>query len=494
MFKSAVSGSAPHRSLRISSQLIVWCVVLVSLIVVTATTYRLYRQMQLVFRQNVEERLMAIATVASTQFSPEDLDRITGPESVAAPIYAGTVLALQRIRRRTPDIRFLYILRATNDPSSMEFVADADSLHPDLPVDLNEDGVIDDADALVFPGETYDVSGLAEFRAAAFVRPYVDPEFISDQWGTLVGGTAPIFSTERPNGPTNYLVGVDLNISDYDELLQRMFVPFAAFVMLLLVVILAQVFTLRRLWQTQVRQLREIDRQKDELLSIVSHQLAAPITSLRWRLENLADGDCGPLTVEQQDQIKTMLRSTVGLADLVNILLELSRVELGRLTVLRAPVALDEFFDDLQQGIEAPAKEKGVLLTVERPTQLPIASIDRRLTRMTLENLLNNAVKYTPTGGRVKVTVERAGNLLHCRIADTGCGIPRDELPHLFTKLYRATNVRDSVPGNGFGLYIAKGAIEQQGGTIACQSEVGVGTTFDVELPIVEGLQTKVAN
>ena len=95
------------------------------------------------------------------------------------------------------------------------------------------------------------------------------------------------------------------------------------------------------------------------------------------------------------------------------------------------------------------------------------ATIDPRLTRMALENLRTNAVKYTPAGGRVRFSARVQYGRLSCEVADTGCGIPKEEQAQLFTKLFRASNVRDRMPGNGFGLYIAKGAIEQQGVTFS---------------------------
>jgi signal transduction histidine kinase len=102
---------------------------------------------------------------------------------------------------------------------------------------------------------------------------------------------------------------------------------------------------------------------------------------------------------------------------------------------------------------------------------------------MTLENLLSNAVKYSPMGGTVTLEVEVADGTLVCRIADTGMGIPLADQPHIFEKLFRASNVQQ-VDGNGFGLYVAKGAIEQQGGRLWFTSQQGQGTTFYVRLPL----------
>src|SRR5207249_95921 len=122
----------------------------------------------------------------------------------------------------------------------------------------------------------------------------------------------------------------------------------------------------------------------------------------------------------------------------------------------------------------------------EMPPTLPIAMLDRRYTRMTVENLLSNAVKYTPEKGTVHLKVEIKNNTLYCQVTDTGCGIPKDEQSKIFGKLFRASNVRNSVDGNGFGLYVAKGAMEAQGGKIWFESTEGKGTTFSVELPLGE--------
>mgnify|MGYP002624441262 CR=1 FL=1 len=350
-----------------------WTVGLILLLSVALTcgmTFWLYRQMQTVFRQGIDERLMSLAAVAATHFDPADLDRITGPESVETDVYRNTVLTLQRVRQLARHVRFIYILRPTDDPNTLAFVADADSLTPDVPIDLNQDGQIDDADALASPGDPFEVAEYPNFRDAAFMQPFVDPEFTKSQWGTFVSGTVPI-TRGNATGTANYVLAVDLEVTEYEGLLQRLFIPFGAFVSLLLIVITAQGASLRRLWQMQVRQLREIDRQKDELLSIVSHQLGGPITSLRWSLEGMQEGDLGKLTAEQQEEVSRMQQAASGLADLVSLLLDLSRIELGRLAVVRRAVDLQPFFDELLTVISTQAQEKGVELDTFLPKDLP---------------------------------------------------------------------------------------------------------------------------
>lgn len=446
-------------------------------------TYVLYGSMQQVFRLGLDERLMGLASVASTSFDAADLDRIKGAESVGTPSYEHAVLQLQRIRSQTANIRYAYILRRTDDPNTMEFVADADSLHPDQKVDLNGDGVINDEDALTYPGDPYDVSEFPEFQKDAFVQPFVDPEFTESQWGLFLAGTAPIHYSNDPQRPTSYAIGLDMSVSRFWTLLQRIFIPFVGFALFLITLIGLQAFVIYKLWKRQVHQMAEIDRQKDELISIVSHQLASPISSVQWSLQDMIDGDFGQLTDEQKAHLQEDLKTTRNLLDLAGLLLDVSRIELGRLKMKKLKQSLSEFFQEIITVVEQKAKEKGVRFSHVLPKSLPDGTFDKRLTHMTVENLLMNAVKYTPTGGSVDLVVEMSGNMLSCAVKDTGIGIPKKDQTQLFGKLFRASNVQD-VDGNGFGLYVAKGAIEQQGGKIWFESEEGKGTTFFVELPV----------
>lgn len=232
------------------------------------------------------------------------------------------------------------------------------------------------------------------------------------------------------------------------------------------------------------KELKELDRQKDELLSIVSHQLATPVTSVKWYLEMLLDGDSGELTEEQKKQLMTMQGVTADLVDLVGMILDVSRIQLGRMKVDRSDLDLNTFFSEVLAVIDPKATVKKQQFIKNMPKSLPTASLDKRLMRMTLENLLSNAVKYTPEGGRVDLTVTITDHTLRYEVKDTGCGIPKEDQDKIFGKLFRATNVRNT-EGNGLGLFAAKGAAEAQGGKVWFTSESGRGTTFFVEIPLV---------
>lgn len=440
----------------------------------------LYRNTQDLFKKSLQDRVIAIASTAAIQFDPIILDDITNDESIGTPTYVETVKRLQKIRANNPNLKFIYIQRSTVRPEILEFVADADSMNPDIPTDLNNDGVIDESDALNRPGEEYDVSDYPDFVSIAFSENYVDDELSIDQWGMHLSATSPIDGA----GQNNYLIGVDVDVSDFVTLTNLALIPFIAVAGFELLLLMALTVVLVRMWGGRVTLLQELDRQKDELLSIVSHQLAAPVTAIKWYLESILD-DGKNLKDEQKTDMKSMQSITEDLSDLVSMILDVSRIQLGKMRVDPQALDLQLFFSEILGVIEPKAKEKPVNLIKSLPDKLPVALLDKRLTRMTVENLLTNAVKYTPKDGNVWFTVTiDAKNLLSITVKDTGVGIPKADQGKIFGKQFRASNVRNAIDGNGFGLYVAKGAIEGQDGKIWFESEEGKGTTFFVQVPL----------
>lgn len=246
----------------------------------------------------------------------------------------------------------------------------------------------------------------------------------------------------------------------------------------------AQTAILIRIWKNRIEIVKEVDRQKDELLGIVSHQLATPITSIKWYLEMMMSGDVGKLNKEQAEHVQSMQLVTGSLVELVDMILDVSRIQLGRMRTEKQELDLNTFFAEILGIIDPKAQERGVQLIKNMPHKLPKAMLDKKYTRMTIENLLSNAVKYTPKGGKVTLDLKIQDGKLFCSVTDTGCGIPLADQDKIFGKLFRASNVRNTVDGNGFGLYVAKGAVEAQGGTIGFASVEGKGTTFKVMLPL----------
>lgn len=455
------------------------------LLVSAGSTFLMYKYTQNLLTERLQERLIAIASTAATKFDSSEINSVQTEDDRDSKEFASLVRKLGEIRESNSNIQFAYLMRRSEDPNIVNFIADADALSPVEDLDENENGILDAEEQPPGIGDPYEVGDYPVLRDEAFYHPAVDRELQPDQWGLIMAAYAPIVDA---SGNTVAIVGIDVLVDDFVRKTNSTLLPFLLFIFALLLLITYLTYMLLRMSEERVEVMRELDRQKDELLSIVSHQLATPVSSVKFSLEMLQDGDYGSLEKEQTKHI-SMMQSTVNdLKDLIAMILDVSRIQLGRMKVDRSDVNLSDFFEEVLSSIRVQAKEKAIVFKESMPEQLPIASFDKRLLRMTLENLLSNAVKYTPEKGEVKIDVNVNDGVLMYEVVDTGCGIPKADQDKMFTKLYRASNVL-GVQGNGFGLYVAKGAVESQGGSIDFTSIEGKGTTFSVSLPLVDPKQ-----
>lgn len=443
----------------------------------------IYIEIKFLFKESLREHVKAIASTGAMFFKTEELDKIRGRASLGTSQYRNLIFTLQKIKMQNPKLIFVDVYRKTENPVMFEYVGDADSILPDIPIDLNGDELINESDALAAPGDLYDGSEVPNFVENAFIRPDVDPELELSQWGLTLDASAPIFNKY---GLSEYVFNVSLNVTEFVRHQQLALVPFQIFVIILILILCILTCSLLKIWSSRVNLLQDLDRQKDELLGIVAHQLAKPITAIRWDLESLLDGDLGALPEKQKDEVDIMRTQAVNLADLVSMILDVSRVQLGKIKLEAQPLDLNAFFKEIIDVIEPTVKQKKIHFVKNMPASMPTVLLDKRYTRMTIENLLTNAVKYTPEGGKVTLDVSFKDGTMHCEVSDTGCGIPKEDQGKIFGKMFRASNVRNAVEGNGFGLYVAKGAVEGQGGTIGFSSKEGAGTTFTVTLPVRE--------
>lgn len=452
-------------------------------VLITASiTFLLYNYTRDLLLQRLNERLMAVAATSAIQFDPEDIEYINngGVSAVGSEIYTENVFKLQEIRNANSDIRYVYILSQTEDPNVVKFVVDADAASIIPSIDFNEDGIVDDDDVSV-PGEEYDASEVPALQGPAFDSTTVDSDLTVDEWGSFLSGYSPII---KANGEVVGTLTIDVEVTDFLRIVGATFLPFLLFIFLLLLLITTLTLVIVRIWNAKVNVVRELDKQKDELLGLVSHQLATPVSSIKWYLEMLSDGDMGELNKDQKEHVEAMSRIGENMSDLVSMILDVSRIQLGRMKIEKQDLELNGFFDEILATIEPKAIEKKVEFIKRIPDSMPIAKLDRRYTNMTIENLLSNAVKYTPTGGKVVCEVKIVNNEISILVSDTGMGIPKAEQSKIFGRMYRASNARNAIDGNGFGLFVAKGAVEAQGGDIWFESEQNKGTKFFVRLPL----------
>lgn len=232
--------------------------------------------------------------------------------------------------------------------------------------------------------------------------------------------------------------------------------------------------------------LQELDTAKSEFVSVAAHQLRTPLTGIRWLYHALLEEDAGELNNRQKRLVKEGLRTTLRTIELVNDLLNVARIEAGRAGFIFQRQSIIPIIKKVALQFEPAAAGKGVKLGVSLPEgSIPPLDLDAEKMSIVLENILDNAVKYTAPGGRVALALSAADNALRVEIADTGIGIPKEQQAQIFNKFFRADNaLLFQTAGTGLGLYVVKSVIDRHNGTVAVKSAEGVGTTVTITLPV----------
>ena len=237
---------------------------------------------------------------------------------------------------------------------------------------------------------------------------------------------------------------------------------------------------------------RALESAKTEFVSVAAHQLRGPLSNMSWQGELLLGARAGALTDEQRALAEKMYRGTRHLAGVVDLLLNAARLETGTLTASSEPVDLCALGAHALAALEQTIISKRLAVETSFDERLHSFTIDPRLVDTIISNLLSNAFKYTPEGGRVVftlATIENGG--VKIMVRDSGAGIPADAQPYIFTKLFRAKNARQADPGGlGLGLYMVRKIVDLLGGEISFTSEEGVGTEFVVTIPQGKPVET----
>jgi len=237
-------------------------------------------------------------------------------------------------------------------------------------------------------------------------------------------------------------------------------------------------------------ELRRLDELKTQFISVASHELRTPLTSILGYVEMFLDEEFGPLLAEQREYLNVVFGAGQRLLDITNDLLDVTRIEAGRIDLRLVPIDLAALVGRVVAEHRPQQEAKSQQLDLYLASDLPAALCDERRAAQVVANLLSNALKYTPERGQIWVRVEPAPDegFLMVSVADTGMGISAEDQPKLFTRFYRAEGARTSgTSGTGLGLYVTRSLVELHGGRIWLESEAGMGSTFYVTFPTAEG-------
>ena len=237
--------------------------------------------------------------------------------------------------------------------------------------------------------------------------------------------------------------------------------------------------------ERDITRLKEIDRAKTEFVSLASHQLRTPLTSISLSTELLLRGIAGNVEPDQKKYLEEIFSSSLKMKELIDSLLNITRIELGTFVIKSEPMSIEDEVNHILEVLKLQIKDKKIKLAKRVEKNLPIIIFDRNILNIIIENLLTNSIRYTPLGGRIFLNINKKGQELLISVSDTGCGIPKEQQKNIFNKSFRAENAKEiCIDGAGLGLYTAKSLAKVTGSKIWFDSEEGKGSTFYLSIPL----------
>lgn len=248
------------------------------------------------------------------------------------------------------------------------------------------------------------------------------------------------------------------------------------FVVMAVTVIL---FSIGNVVVSNFEQIAQVNRTKSEFIGIVSHQLRAPLTSMKWALGLLLSGRLERLEGKTVEHLKTLRENNNEMLHLVNDLLDANRIEMGEMGFERESIDLKQLSRETIQGFAALAAASNVTINLEAAAETFMVRGDREKLKMVITNFLDNAIKYSVGKGEVILEIKEPNNNVMLLVKDEGIGIPQDQQKNVFKKFFRAVNAtKHQTHGTGLGLFISKSIVDVLGGEIGFFSSEGTGSTF----------------
>ena len=230
---------------------------------------------------------------------------------------------------------------------------------------------------------------------------------------------------------------------------------------------------------------KQLDQMKTDFVNMVAHELRSPLSAIKQQNHVLLEGLCGPLGEKQHEFVSRGSNRIDSLLELINDLLDVAKIEAGKYVQRRVPTDIGQIIEEIIALMDSKAKEKDIVLSFSLKDLKPVQADPKNIEEI-FNNLISNAINYSPEGGKVTVTAQGQGEYMEIRVEDTGVGISPEELPKIFDKFYRVKHPKTrQVIGTGLGLAIVKGIVDAHHGTIDVESVVDKGTTFRILFPVM---------
>jgi signal transduction histidine kinase len=432
-----------------------------------------------VVEQQLRERMLSTVAIAALQVDARLVEQVYTEDDVHTQAYKTLVNQLQTIRGLAPHTRFMYIMRRTEDPMMLEFVADADALSSDTELDANRNGQVDEDEIPGFPGDEYPIDDIPTLQNSAFQEPVVEHEITEDQWGRLISAFAPI---KNAQGDTIAILGMDMKADEFFRMTNATFSMVAVLLVSLIGTLLAfyiQLMVRARHLET----LKQLDIERTALLDLATHQLGMPLATFRWWLEILKERDNG--TFCKRGDVCDQLQEGIDRMDtIIHGLQRASGLKEEQFSKSSDSASVFDVTKAIQIDLKKTLNLRSQKIVLDVPKKLPKVRLDTNLCIGMLRELIENASFYSPKKSIIKLSARAVRGNVEISVNDHGYGIPKADLPGIFQQFKRGSNASKYKPaGNGLGLYIVRRIIERARGKIRIQSELNKGTTVTVLLP-----------
>ena len=275
-----------------------------------------------------------------------------------------------------------------------------------------------------------------------------------------------------------------ITASIFSYLIGAQYVSRPEVVILIVLSIATILFVISYIITRNFERLAEVSRMKSEFINIVSHQLRSPLTNIKWTFELLTSKELDIAAEKVEEYMSNVKDNVARMVELIDDLLIVSRIEQGKIPMRKKETALSPLINDLVSRYKVFAEASHIELNFYCQKNMSKIFVDPSLIKLVVENLIDNAIRYTRGGGKVQIQLKKEGKNILFSIKDTGVGIPKKEQRYIFQKFFRAENaLKERTRGSGLGLYVCRSIIKRAGGRIWFDSREGEGTTFYFTLP-----------